>query len=196
VLDQVLRVVLKNVIENEHQRTAHASDHVGKGSLVKREDSFVVVHAGEALERVSVHFLRFGLSRLHHHAPTHSVCRVGKQSCQCHCHLWIRGIFCFRFNICFSQLNYLCEKPLCKEVEIFFANNALAGIPEAEVGAPVQDDADQRDPKSSIETEAAVRAEDFGNAVPEAVEFSILSIIANVGGESGASKIKRVDHAE
>lgn len=81
MLDQVLRERLKFVIENKHQGATRAPDHIGQGSLVKRQDSFMVVHAGDAMERIFVHFLSFGLSRLHHHAPTHSVGRICKKSC-------------------------------------------------------------------------------------------------------------------
>lgn len=72
----------------------------------------------------------------------------------------------------------------------------LGSIIDSKVGSSVDNDALNRDAETLVETPKAIRLEDLGETVAQAIELTLGGTLAHVGSQPGPSKVQRVDKAE
>ena len=162
-------------VEDENESTSSASKDVGKGSLEESLGTLVGEDSLEAVGGTSVHLL--GSSGVHHESSSDGIKRVGDDA----------G----------TDSDDLSEAPHSEDVSLLgiWEHQGLTGIEHTEVGGAIEDDTNDGDTETSVETLGTFLSCDRLEAVNESSELTI-SAITDVSSETCSGEIEGVDGAE
>jgi len=167
---------LQLIIQDKHKGTAHASEHIGPGSLEEGLATFITGDLPPAVHGATVHDVRSFASRLHHHTTADGIEGVGNET----------G----------AGSHSLSDRPADNNVCILgIWQHTLGCVINTKVGSSVDDDSLHRHTEALVQALEAVRLEDGGQAVAEPTELT-LSGLANVGSKACSGEVKGVDKAE
>lgn len=165
------------VVEDEHKSSSGSSEDVGERSLEESEGTLVGDDLSEAVDGSLVLLLLDWSSRLHHESSSHSVEWVGNDT---------RG-----------GGHGLSEHPHREDVGLLdvLEEESLSSIEETEVGSSVEEDTNDGDLETLVESTSAVLLGDLFEAIDEPVELSVSSA-SDVSSQSGSGEVEWVHNAK
>jgi len=167
--------LLDFVVEDENHGGTDGTEHVGTSTLEKSGGAFVLDDLGEAIGGTTVQPLFLGGTRLHLETTTDGV----------------EGVR----NLGTGNDGELSDEELGDDAKdaVTVGVHGVHGVEKTELGTTVGDNAYNRHTETTVDSANTTVFGSLGDAVNEAVE---LTGLADVGSETGTSKVKRVDEAE
>lgn len=165
------------VVEDEHKSSSGSSEDVGEGSLEESGGTLVGNDLSEAVNGSLVLLFFNWSSRLHHESSSHSVEWVGDDT----------G----------GGGHGLSKHPHGENVGLLdvLKEESFSSIEKTEVGSSVEEDTNDRDLETLVESTSSVLSSDLSKAVSESIEFSVGST-SNISSKSSSGKIEWVDNTE
>jgi len=164
-------------IENEHEGTTSATEHVGEGTLEEGTGAFLSGDLSNAVHCASVLNIGTSAARLHHQSSTNGVKRVRDDTSTDGDDL--------RES---EEGNGACLLHVGEE-------NGLTSVEATEVRGTVGNDTDDGNTETLVKTFGTISGSNFLKAVNETVELTSFAR-ADVSSESGTGEVERVDHTE
>jgi len=164
-------------VENEHESTTSATEHVGEGTLEEGTGAFLRGDLSNAVHCASVLDIGTSATRLHHQSSTNGVKRIRDDTS--------------------TDSDDLCEKEEGNGACRLHVGekNGLTSVEATEVRGTVGNDTDDGDTETLVKTFGTISGSNFLKAVNETVELTSFAR-ADVSSESGTGKVERVDHTE
>lgn len=165
------------VVEDEHKSSSGSSEDVGERSLEESGGTLVGDDLPEAVDGSLVLLLLDWSSGLHHESSSHGVEWVGDDTR--------------------DSGHGLSEHPHGKNVGLLdvFEEESLSSIEETEVGSSVEEDTDDGDLETLVESTSTVSSGDLPEAVDETTELSVCSA-SDVSSQSGSGEVEWVHNAK
>lgn len=138
--------MLEFVVENEDQGRTNGSVNVGQVTLEETSSTFLSINLSETIDGAAIFFSTS--TRLHHKSSSNG----------------IEGIW-QSFGECDTELG---EEELHEDVGaslIFTENPSLTGIVSTEVEGSVDEDTDERNAQTSVNTLETIRSEGLGDTI-------------------------------
>jgi hypothetical protein len=165
------------VVEDEHESSSGSSEDVGERSLEESGGTLVGDDPFEAIYSSLVLLLLDWSSRLHHESSSDGVEWVGDNT----------G----------GGGHSLSEHPHGKDVGLLdvFEEESFSSIEETEVGSSVEEDTNDGDLETLVESTSTVLGGDLPEAIDEPVELSVSST-SDVSSQSGSGEVEWVHNAK
>jgi len=167
-------VGLHFVVHNQHKGSTHTSEDVGESTLEESLTTFVLDDLSDTIHSTSVHDILS--TRLHHESSSDGIKRVRDQTR--------------------DTSDKLGNEELVENAALAIVEeNSLKSIVTTEVAGSVDDDTEDRDTETLIESLDTISSSDLVDAVNETVELSVRSTLTDIGSKSGSGEIQRInDH--